>query len=304
MSEHATPTYRELRRSRDDRMLAGVCGGLGRYFDVNPVLYRIGFVVLAVLGGAGILIYGAMALVIPNEGEHDSVASDVLRNHRQRPVALVGLALVAIAGIVLLSHVTLLRIHSDAFWAVVLLAGAVLLWSQRRPRAEAAASAPSAPIVDLAPAPPRRRRRGLRIALATIAILILLAIAGGLAFTAVYLHPGDGIGQRTYRPLTAAALRDEYKLGVGELDVDLSRLGLPPGTTTVHMRVGIGQLHVTVPRGVTVRTLGKVSWGNATVLGHQESGHDVHTDVGAARARLVLDGKVGIGQLEVDRALR
>jgi phage shock protein PspC (stress-responsive transcriptional regulator) len=287
-------------------MLAGVSGGLGRYFDVNPVLYRIGFVVLAVLGGAGILIYGAMALVIPNEGERESVASDVLRNHRQRPVALVGLALVAIAGIVLLSHVTLLRIHSDAFWAVVLLAGAVLLWSQRPPRADAPTPAPSAAPVEegTAPTAPRRRGRGLRIALATIAILILLAIAGALAFTSVYLHPGDGIGQRTYQPRTALALRDEYKLGVGELDVDLSRLALPAGTTTVHMRVGIGQLHVTVPRGVTVRTLGKVSWGDATVLGHQESGHDVHTDVGAARARLVLDGKVGIGQLEVDRALR
>ena len=34
-------------------MVAGVCGGLGRYFDVNPTFYRVGFVVLALLGGAG-----------------------------------------------------------------------------------------------------------------------------------------------------------------------------------------------------------------------------------------------------------
>jgi phage shock protein PspC (stress-responsive transcriptional regulator) len=280
-------------------MLAGVCGGLGRYFDVNPLLYRIGFVVLAVLGGAGILIYGAMALVIPKEGERDSVASDVLRNHRQRPVALVGLALVAVAGIVLLSHVTL-RIHSDAFWAVVLIVGATLLWSQRRSTADAAE------VVEGAAegAPPRRRGRALRIVLAAIGILLALAIAGALAFTAVFLHPGDGVGRRSYEPLTVAALRDQYRLGVGELHVDLSHLALPPGTTTVQMRVGIGHLLVTVPRGVTVRTKGKVSWGDAQVLGHDESGHDVHTDVGAADARLVLDGDVGIGQLEVNRALR
>ena len=64
-----TLTYKQLRRSRSDRMVAGVSGGLGRYFDVNPVLYRVGFVVLALLGGAGILIYLAAALVIPDEGQ-------------------------------------------------------------------------------------------------------------------------------------------------------------------------------------------------------------------------------------------
>jgi lipoprotein-releasing system permease protein len=79
-------------------MIGGVCGGLGRYFDVNPVFYRIGFVVLTLLGGAGILIYGAALLVIPNEGENDSIAADVLRNHRQRPFALLGLALVIAAA--------------------------------------------------------------------------------------------------------------------------------------------------------------------------------------------------------------
>ena len=84
-------------------MLAGVCGGLGRYFDVNPAFYRVGFVVLALLGGAGILIYVAALLVIPNEGEDDSIASEALRNHRQHPWALIALALVAVAGIVLLS---------------------------------------------------------------------------------------------------------------------------------------------------------------------------------------------------------
>ena len=86
MTEHAT-SYRELHRSSSDRMIGGVCGGLGQYFDVNPVFYRIGFVVLTLLGGAGILIYGASLLVIPNEGERDSIAADVLHNHRQRPAA-------------------------------------------------------------------------------------------------------------------------------------------------------------------------------------------------------------------------
>ena len=154
-----TATYKELHRSRSDRMLAGVCGGLGEYFNVNPVFYRVGFVILTLLGGAGILVYGACALVIPAAGERESVASDVLRNHRQRPVAVVGLLLVVAAGVALLSHMSL-HFHSSAFWALVLIVGAVLIWAQRRP--------PETPLpgpttddagATTAVAPPARRRR-------------------------------------------------------------------------------------------------------------------------------------------------
>ena len=48
MTEHIThtPTVRRLERSSSDKMLAGVCGGLGRYFELNPTVFRVGFVVL------------------------------------------------------------------------------------------------------------------------------------------------------------------------------------------------------------------------------------------------------------------
>ena len=57
MSEHTVegPAVKRLERSRDDRMLAGVCGGLARYFGIHPAFYRVGFVVLTLIGGAGIL---------------------------------------------------------------------------------------------------------------------------------------------------------------------------------------------------------------------------------------------------------
>ena len=46
MSEHTVegPAVKRLERSRDDRMLAGVCGGLTRYFGIHPAFYRVGFV--------------------------------------------------------------------------------------------------------------------------------------------------------------------------------------------------------------------------------------------------------------------
>ncbi len=49
-------------------MIAGVSGGLGQYFDVNPVLYRVGFVVLTFFGGAGIVLYGAAWLWMTGRG--------------------------------------------------------------------------------------------------------------------------------------------------------------------------------------------------------------------------------------------
>ena len=56
-----------------------------RYFDVNPTFYRVGFVVLTLLGGAGILIYGAALLVMPDEGQSESIVEEALRDHRDRP---------------------------------------------------------------------------------------------------------------------------------------------------------------------------------------------------------------------------
>jgi phage shock protein PspC (stress-responsive transcriptional regulator) len=289
-------------------MIGGVCGGLGQYFDVNPVFYRVGFVVLTLLGGAGLLVYGAAVLVIPNEGDDESITADILRNHRQRPVALVGLALVAVAGIVLLSHVPW-HLHSDPFWIVVLVVGASLLWAQRG-RSVAATAAPVVSAAPLGPAgttttaapAPRSGWRWVKWTLAALGTLILVAVVAAVAFAAPYLHLGDGIGNRNYQPALKAAVDTHYRLGIGNLDVDLSRVTFGPGPRTVHLDLGIGNLRVTVPQGVTVLTHGRVAWGDSEILGNEQNGHHVDTDLGNPRAQLVLDANVGIGHLEVTRS--
>jgi phage shock protein C len=58
---------RKLYRSRTNRQLAGVCGGLAEHFNVDATLLRVLFVVLAVLGGSGIVIYVAMWIIVPQE---------------------------------------------------------------------------------------------------------------------------------------------------------------------------------------------------------------------------------------------
>ena len=57
---------RKLYRSRSNRQVAGVCGGLAEYFSMDPTLIRVLFVVLAVLGGSGLVLYLALWIIVPN----------------------------------------------------------------------------------------------------------------------------------------------------------------------------------------------------------------------------------------------
>lgn len=65
MSEARAP----LRRSRSDRVLGGVCGGLGEFFGLRPLWFRILFVILGIPGGLpGLIPYLLLWLIIPEEG--------------------------------------------------------------------------------------------------------------------------------------------------------------------------------------------------------------------------------------------
>jgi phage shock protein C len=87
-----------LLRSREDRVIGGVAGGLAHYLSIDPVLVRLVFVVLAVFGGGGILAYVVAWIVIP-EAPVDGPAP-VPRAGSNTPV-FVGLALVALGGLLL-----------------------------------------------------------------------------------------------------------------------------------------------------------------------------------------------------------
>ena len=64
-----TKSQTRLTRSRTERMIAGVCGGLAEYFDLDPTLVRVGYVLLSMIsaGFPGILVYFILAWVIPEE---------------------------------------------------------------------------------------------------------------------------------------------------------------------------------------------------------------------------------------------
>ena len=76
------PDHAALRRPYDGRMLAGVAAGLARYVGVDVTLVRIAFVVLTVVGGAGIPLYLAGVLLIPGEGSKQSIAGSFIESLR------------------------------------------------------------------------------------------------------------------------------------------------------------------------------------------------------------------------------
>ena len=280
---------RRIQRSRSNRWIFGVSGGLSEYFGLHPAIYRVLFVALAFAGGTGIFLYLALALVMPDENAEESVLAEMLRRHRKRPWLVIGLALLALLLLSTLGDGP--GDHVGALLLLLVVGGGIFLWSRasRRDARRAAAT--------------RRRSVAWRVGAAAAVVAVIAAVAGG-AIAAV--EAKGGIGDRVERPRTAADLEDEYRLGAGELELDLSKLELPAGETRVEARLGFGELDIVLPIGVPVDVTSEVNWGDAEVLGREEDGRDSHERIvdpgfGEADRRLVVDAHVRGGELRVRR---
>jgi phage shock protein C len=96
------PATRLLRRSGDDRVIAGVCGGLGRYLQVDPVLLRIALVILTVSGGLGVLLYIVAVILIPEQQEGEDLGP--APEARGDLWMYVGVGLIALGSILLVDQ--------------------------------------------------------------------------------------------------------------------------------------------------------------------------------------------------------
>ena len=93
-----------IRRSTVDKKLAGVCGGVARHWNVDPVLVRVGWVLLALSGGVGIVLYVAAWLLVPADGATSSTMDDLTKGStrgwpREAWVAIVAIACLITFGI-------------------------------------------------------------------------------------------------------------------------------------------------------------------------------------------------------------
>jgi phage shock protein PspC (stress-responsive transcriptional regulator) len=347
---NAAAEPRRLFRSRDGRWLGGVCTGLARYFELNPMIYRIGFVALALAGGTGILLYIAAWLVMPDEGVEDSIAAEAIKNHRERPWLLLGIGLLGFAAILGLSSARLWP-NPGNLWVAAALGGAAIVWWQV---GRNGAPASRASRVTAGESSPRVRRRSLgplavgtliaglgvvglvdlatgwnldwRIVFAAAAVALGAIVAAGavtgyrvgsvvtlgivvlaaLALALVIRVPlFAGIGDQIEHPAAFTALDTSYKQGIGNLDLQLGDVVFPVGRTHLKATLGIGDLVVHVPRAVTVVVQGRASAGSVNLFGSSHDGRPVHesaTSIGTDPARvLVLDARVGLGQVEVRR---
>ncbi|HVL04507.1 MAG TPA: PspC domain-containing protein [Acidimicrobiales bacterium] len=126
-----TPPYRRpgsrLTRSTDDKVLGGLAGGLGRYFGIDPVVFRIAFVVLTLAGGSGILLYLVGWLMIP-----DDAGSNALKRFGGERHQKLAAAVLAGAGLLILAD-NLTGGNDDIPLGLVLVGmGGLFLWSRNR----------------------------------------------------------------------------------------------------------------------------------------------------------------------------
>ena len=334
---------RRLVRTRRGRLVGGVCSGLGAHFGVDPILLRIAFVGLALFAGAGIWLYLAILLLVPEEG---TGRAPIRLRRSSLPSILGALTLIVALGIALspISHAAL----GDA-WPVgvgvgaLALLGAVatLVWLRpaahgaQRTRASAdrrlvrvlafiTAVACGAALLGAAGAwlagtqPHAAAWTVVAVGAVLVASafakprwLVLPALAFALPvaiFTAARVDLHGGVGERVYRPSSLGQLRSGYRLGAGRLEVDLRGVQFPAGDTRLRVRLGVGELVVLVPDRVCVRTDAHIGGGFVGALDRQSGGLDVSWSNGPApprgAPRLRLEGHVGLGALfVVDRPL-
>ncbi|MFI0739604.1 PspC domain-containing protein [Streptomyces sp. NPDC021100] len=132
-----------LRRSRDHKVLSGVCGGLGRFFDLDPVIFRVVLGVLAVTGGFGLIVYGFAWLLIPLEGEEENEGRRMLSGRVDGPALTAVLCALVGCGL-FLSMLNNSGAMSFSLLLTVTLVGTAY-WSQRRRTPDADQEAASVP---------------------------------------------------------------------------------------------------------------------------------------------------------------
>ena len=149
-------------------------------------------------------------------------------------------------------------------------------------------------------------RTGHHGGLVALGVVLVVVLGLGSSFD-VSLR--GGIGDRTFSPTSASELQREYRLGIGQLTLDFSRLALSPGHYSIDAHVGIGQLLLRLPPGqptVGSPIFAKAGVGDVNVLGKEDSGLDASVHLlsgGGGRGggvNLFVELSVGIGQVTVD----
>ena len=369
-----------LRRSSSDKYLGGICGGLGRHFDVDPLLFRVGFAVTAFFG-VGILLYIALWLLLPDDG---GVAPVSTSDDTRKVLVLIAFGVAAamlVGGIV-----------GDSAWgifpvALVALAGVGIyaMVQKKEPsgpyvdrdqvrrdadeyaagevaRHQSASSydgpaGPSQHTPAMYMPPPRPRRTGMILFWPTLALLAIamgslaiydidnvvaagaypalaLAIIGVMLLVGAFAGRAGGLillglltlvplavtstlgndftrtgGNVTERPVSGSQVQDNYDIGSGRLELDLT--GMSPEELAkisgreIEIDMKAGEIIVKLPAGVDysveseISLAGEIKVGDRVVNGPNPNlTQNVHSGT-ADRPTISLDIEGVVGRIEV-----
>lgn len=136
-------TTSRLYRSTTDKVIGGVCGGLGDYLNIDPVVVRILFVLLAVFGGSGVLVYIILWIVIPERKYYFGTAEETIGDtkveveveaevnpaysDRRRNSSLIAGVLLIAFGLLFLMDRLIPMYNLWDFWPLLLVAAGILL---------------------------------------------------------------------------------------------------------------------------------------------------------------------------------
>jgi phage shock protein PspC (stress-responsive transcriptional regulator) len=283
------PVRPQLRRSRSDKVIGGVSGGLAEYSGIDALLWRVGFVALALAGGSGVVVYLLLWLLMPATaatGAPDAPSGPRLPAGPRSPVPGVTLAglLIVIGTLALIARFTDLDLDATVFLGGgLLVVGAGLV---------------------VAAFTGGRTARGALIALGAVLSLALIA-----AESVPWDRAGGGFGDRRFVPDTASEVRTVYDGGVGDVTVDLSGVDVsdldePIRTTVEH---GLGDVEIVLPRDADVRVSVDSGMGEVSIFGRDGltegdfEGIGAGSWVGDDEIEIYLDVDAGVGNVEVTR---
>jgi phage shock protein PspC (stress-responsive transcriptional regulator) len=279
-----------LRRSRDDKVIGGVAGGLAEYSGIDALLWRVGFVALTLAGGTGIIVYLLLWLLMP---VGPPVAPGAAVEQRVRPPAgprspVPGITIAAV--LILEGLLAILNRVFDWDLGPVAFFGTALLTV-------------GLGLVAAAFAGGRTARGGL------VALGLVLSVATIAASTEPWPGGENGIGDQVYREVDAEMVQPVYECGVGDCTLDLSEVDVSDldGLITTRVSAGVGDVEVIVPRSADVQVSVDSGIGDVRMFGQDDRNGGYFDGLGRAdwtgddEAEINLSINAGIGDVEVSR---
>jgi len=286
-----SPVRPPLRRSRTDKVIGGVNGGLAEYTGIDPLLWRVGFVALALAGGTGVLVYLLLWLLMPSgpdgagapaPGRAAALPREPAGPRSPVPGVTIAALLIVMGVLALVTRLTGWDLGATVFLGTALaIVGAGLV---------------AGALVG---------GRSFRGGLITLGVLLSLA----LAIAAAEPTAGDSVGDRTYRPQTVADVREVYEGGMGDLTVDLSDVPMDDLDEALSVQVnhGVGDVEIVVPRSADVRITAEQGLGELEVFGADSADEGLYAGTGSrpwtgdGDPEIELMVHNGVGEVEVSR---